>query len=64
MACSSNQTSDPEVTNPDFFFMKASLYISKELKKFVYFDSQTKICFEQIKTKSQFRDKKKSGFVD
>ena len=29
-----------------------------------YIDSQTKHFFEQIKTNSKLRDKKKSGFVD
>ena len=49
MACSSDQTSNPETTNPDFFFIKMSLFISRE--------------FEQIKTKIQFREKR-SRFVD
>ena len=59
--CSSDQTSNPKTTNPEFFYENEEFFFktgfSDKKTTFVYFGSQTKICFEQIKTNSKFREK-------
>ena len=59
ITCSSDQATDPESTNPQFISRKWVLFTLKlafSITTCVYFDSQTKISFEQIKTSSKFHE--------